>query len=219
MGDLTSPGEHVPVFPPSLTYHASGDEYDMMSPIALPESPAYSPEMPAYEAGRSGLWGLIPQLELDDDAAADTTASSPTAAAKSKVRAKSVTVNKQRRPRHRSSASPPRANNTYARSPPRSVVSDRKPKAKHGGIYSLLLKFKPPEQEPMLVDDLLHPDQLCHAPASAIGSLHPAPSLLPIANADKLLFQQSPQSPPASTGKPQHGSIYRMLRRAAPSQR
>jgi hypothetical protein len=190
----------------------------MMSPVALPESPANSPHMSIPEVGRSGLWGLIPQLELYDDATADSTAKSPTATAKSKARAKSVTAGRQRRPRHRSSASPPRANNAYARSPPRSVLSDRKPKAKHGGIYSLLLKFKPPEQEPVLVDDLHHPDLAWPTPGSVACSLHPSHSLQP-SNADDALLQPSPQSPPPSTGKPQHGGIYRMLRRAASSQR
>lgn len=214
--DLASPGEHVPAFPPSPPHHASGSEYDMVSPVALPESPAYSSQAPSHEADRSELWNVIPQLELDDDAGADTNTTLPAAITESKAREKSVIMNRPRRPRHRSSASPPRANNAYARSPPRSVHSERKPKAKHGGIYSLLLKFKPPEQEPVLVDDLRNPDLAWPAPASTVCSSLSFPLLSPRAlTLMTPLLQQPPQASLPSVGKPQHGGIYRMLRRAA----
>jgi hypothetical protein len=112
--------------------------------------------MLAPEANRSDLWDLIPQLELDDDATGDINVSSPSAAM-SKVRAKSLTDNRQRWPWHRSSALSPRAENAHTRSSSRSVLSDRSPKAKHGGINSLLIRPKPSEQKPVLVDNLHHP--------------------------------------------------------------
>lgn len=142
--DLTSPTHHVQSFPPSPSYPTSGDEYDLASPVALPESPS-----PVAET-RSLAWSGLPKLVFDDEAEI-----LPTATTGSYPRTASMSVP---RPRHRSYASPPRTS-SHSKAP-RSVHAERKPKAKHGGIYSLLLKQKPPEHEAQLVDDILSPEVL-----------------------------------------------------------
>lgn len=129
---------------PSRT--ASGDEFDLISPVALPESPEARPRVPS--------WDRLPALVLDKEI--DWSSSSTARSA-----------DWPRRPRHRSSASPPRSTAT-TKSPPRSVHLERKPKAKHGGIYSLLLKYKSPEQAPVLVDDLQSPDLAWAAAQSSV---------------------------------------------------
>ncbi|KAJ8542474.1 hypothetical protein ON010_g12338 [Phytophthora cinnamomi] len=187
--NLVSPTAFVPSFPPSSGQSSTDDDYGLASPMALPDTPSQT---------RSGIalaWDLEPPSPTLDDAhtRAGTT--------RRFVQSKSV-----QRPERRASASavatraatpnprshrnygPDRAASRLTRSSLPTLPEVRAGKARHGGIYSLLLKNKSSKQEPVLVEDTHNPEEVTAA--------------LSVAKV----------SPPRTFGKPKHGGIYKVLR-------
>jgi hypothetical protein len=119
-------------FQASPAHSAHGNELDLASPVALPESPQ-----------SHSLWGseseIIIELEEQDDNVASVATTDSAVRSNTSVRSSPSTVN--RRTAHGSGRSP---NLSHGK-------TEMKPKARHGGIYSLLLKNKPLEHEPTLV--------------------------------------------------------------------
>lgn len=169
MPDLTSPSQHVAPFQPSPCYSADGDEYDLASPVALPDTPDASHTYVSR-------WESAPDLRYDDDDDACYGDVAPQRA--TRVPSLSVSKRDQRTPssppgaflrnprisptRRLPSASARSSAATGAHQPQvqqQQPASVPKRKVKHGGIYSLLLKNRSGEQDqPVLVDEKRSPE-------------------------------------------------------------
>lgn len=154
---LVSPTAFIPSFSPSSRQSSADDDYGLASPMALPDTPS--------SQARSGIalaWDLDPPSPTLDDAHARATrlfAQSKSVqrperrASASAVAARAATPN----PRNHRNYVPDRAASRITRSS-LPTLPEVRAKARHGGIYSLLLKNKSAKQEPVLVEDAQNPE-------------------------------------------------------------
>ncbi|TMW57392.1 hypothetical protein Poli38472_003317 [Pythium oligandrum] len=179
---LMSPSEHMMHFQPSPCHSAHGDEFDLASPVALPESPQSKEQF-----RKSLVLEYNPEMkeEGSQDEVEAVEGTAPTSAKPERVTGPATFPR-----RHMTTRSPARSQQAYT--PSRTQRVETRPKMKHGGIYSLLLKSRSPEHEPILLDDLQN-----------------AASLIP----EECLPSISKRASPPSSERLQHGGIYRMLRR------
>ncbi|GAB9467490.1 Charged multivesicular body protein 5 [Globisporangium polare] len=203
--DLTSPSQHVAPFQPSPCHSADGDEYDLASPVGLPDTPNTS----SQTSMSISRWESVPDMRYEADGYFESMSPPP----QIRTPSRSVAKKTQRSPFARTPRISPTGSST-ARSTAATTASSHQPqqhqqpppasvpkrKVKHGGIYSLLLKNRGAgDHEAVLVDDEKRSPEV---PEDSPGRARSAAS--------------SKKSPPPSTfGKAQqqqHGSIYRMLR-------
>ncbi|KAE9043361.1 hypothetical protein PR003_g2576 [Phytophthora rubi] len=187
--NLVSPTAFVPSFSPSHRQSSADDDYGLASPMALPDTPS--------SQTRSGItlaWDLEPPSPTLDDAQVRAGATRRFAQSKSvqrperrasasAVAARAATPN----PRSHRNYAPDRVASRITRSS-LPALPEVRGKARHGGIYSLLLKNKSAKQEPVLVEDAHNPEEMTGA------------------------LSVSKVSPPRTFGKAKHGGIYKMLR-------
>ncbi|GMF42950.1 unnamed protein product [Phytophthora fragariaefolia] len=157
--NLVSPTAFVPSFPPSPSQPSADDDYGLASPMALPDTPSQT---------RSGIalaWDFEPPSPTLDDVQARAEAIRRFAQSKSvqrperrasstAVAARAATPN----PRSHRNYAPDRAASRLTRSS-LPTLPEVRGKARHGGIYSLLLKNKSAKQEPVLVEDAHNPEE------------------------------------------------------------
>jgi len=154
--NLVSPSAFAPSFPPSPSRSSTDDDYGLASPMALPDTPSPS---------RSGIaltWDLEPTSPTDEDASETREVFRRLAQSKSvqrpERRASAVSV------AARAATPNPRSFRNYERAAPRitrsslPMLPEARGKARHGGIYSLLLKNKSAKQDPVLVEDSHNPE-------------------------------------------------------------
>ncbi|KAL4108732.1 hypothetical protein PRIC1_000441 [Phytophthora ramorum] len=167
---LVSPTAFVPSFPPSPSQSSTDEDYGLASPMALPDTPSQS------QSGITLTWDLAPTSPTYEDTYTRAGTSRGFAQSKSVQRperrtprfsaaARAATPN----PRNHGSYAPDRATARITRSALPTLPEGRG-KARHGGIYSLLLKNKSGKQEPMLVEDAHNSDGMTQAPSVSKAS-------------------------------------------------
>ncbi|KAL3668241.1 hypothetical protein V7S43_006336 [Phytophthora oleae] len=153
---IVSPSAFDPAFPVSPS---TDDDYGLASPMALPDTPSQT------RPGIALAWDLDPTSPKSEAAlsraesfrclAQSKSVQRPErrASATSSFTAKAATPN----PRNYRNFVPDRAASRITRSS-LPTLPEVRGKARHGGIYSLLLKNKPVKQEPVLVEDAHNPE-------------------------------------------------------------
>lgn len=154
--NLMSPTSFVPSFPLSLTQSSTDDAYGLASPMTLPDTTSQT------RPGIALAWNLEPASPILQDAHVRRGASHRLPQSKS-----------VQRPDRRASsdsiagrAATPNPNNYRNYVPGRARITrsllptlpEVRAKARHGGIYSLLLKNTSVKQEAVLVEDAHNPE-------------------------------------------------------------
>lgn len=149
---IMSPTTFAPAFPTSPT-QTSTDDYGLASPMALPETPTQT------RPGMALAWDFEPTSPKLEETTSRAESFRRLAQAKSVQKperrassalftTKAATPN----PRNYRNFVPDRGTSRITRSS-LPTLPEVRCKARHGGIYSLLLKNKPGKQEPVLVED------------------------------------------------------------------
>ncbi|ETM56271.1 hypothetical protein L914_00724 [Phytophthora nicotianae] len=183
--NIASPTAFIPSFPPLPTLQSTDDDYGLASPMALPDTPSQ------VQLGISFSWDIDPTSLQSEEVHTRGEGSRCRVQSKSvqkpERRASSTSVgNKAATPNPKNYA-PTRSTSRMTRSSLPALPEFRK-KARHGGIYSLLLKNTSVKQEPVLVEDAHNPEEIATAPST------------------------SKMSPPRTFSQQKHGGIYKMLR-------
>lgn len=139
-----SPSQDMAPFQPSPCHSALGGDYDLASPVALPETPE-------AVQGSSRTWAANPdhRYQEDEETRDELTSVAPIAVKSGKLPIQIVDGDARRSSMGRQS---------IAKLAPTPVPEQRKRKVKHGGIYSLLLKSRPGDKEPVLVGEEVSPE-------------------------------------------------------------
>lgn len=139
-----SPSQDIAPFQPSPCHSALGGDYDLASPVALPETPE-------AVQGSSRTWAANPdhRYEKDEEAHIETTPVPSIPAKNGRLPIQIVDGDSRRSSLGRQS---------IAKSASTPLPEQRKRKVKHGGIYSLLLKSRPGDKEPVLVGEEVSPE-------------------------------------------------------------
>lgn len=137
-----SPSQDIAPFQPSPCHSALGGEYDLASPVALPETPEA-----VHDSSRT--WAADPDeiYEKVEEVHKEITTAIPVQTKNGKFPIQIIDGDSRRSSVGRS----------IAKSVP-TPLSERKRKVKHGGIYSLLLKSRSGDKEPVLVRKEVSPE-------------------------------------------------------------
>ncbi|KAG2763065.1 hypothetical protein PC129_g9447 [Phytophthora cactorum] len=183
--NIASPTAFIPSFPPLPTQQSTDDDYGLASPMALPDTPSQA------RLGIAFSWDLEPTSPTIEDVHTRGEAFRCLAQSKSvqkpERRASSASLGGRAATPNPRNCVPTRGTSRITRSS-LPALPEFRGKARHGGIYSLLLKNTSVKQEPVLVEDAHNPEEVVAAPSV------------------------SKVSPPRTFGKQKHGGIYKMLR-------
>ncbi|KAG7393540.1 hypothetical protein PHYPSEUDO_007377 [Phytophthora pseudosyringae] len=170
--NIASPTAFVSSFPRSPTQSSADDDYGLASPMALPDTPSQTgprialawdlePTSPALEDVRTRAEAFRRLTQSKSVQRPERRASSVSLAARA------ATPN----PRINRNCGPDRAASRITRSS-LPTLPEVRGKARHGGIYSLLLKNKPVKQEPVLVEDAHNPEEVHAAAAPSVSKVY-----------------------------------------------